>query len=110
MTTTKRATVNYFTRSGVDLAALEPFRTSGSLRGERTNGYPVYAGRLYDEFLPNLRADEPDYVVYSYSTPIAWHGSRGWVMPDQRYSVTTSKQQGKIATALAMAGLEVLPS
>lgn len=102
----KRATINNFNRDGVDLAAFEEFRTSGSLKGERTNGYPVYPGRLPDEFRQALRDDEPDYVVYSYSTPIAWHGKRGWVMPDTRYSVTTSKSQGRIRFALH--GEEVL--
>lgn len=30
-------------------------------------------------------------VIYSYSTPIAWHDSRyGWIVPDVSYSPTTS--------------------
>lgn len=40
------------------------------------------------------------YIVWSYETPIAWfvrsaiNAQRsGWVMPDVRYSVTTSKHQ-----------------
>lgn len=61
-----------------------------------------------------------EFVIYSYRTPIAWRertvspnrvkGSNGhtvgysnhrWVMPDVRYSVTTSKHQGKVRTALS---------
>lgn len=30
-------------------------------------------------------------VIYSYSTPIAWHDSQyGWIIPRETYSVTTS--------------------
>lgn len=32
-------------------------------------------------------------VIYSYSTPIAWHDARyGWVIPIARYSATTSSK------------------
>jgi hypothetical protein len=41
-----------------------------------------------------------DYVVFSYGTPIAWHSRNGWTTPDVRYSVSTSKHQGRIFTAV----------
>jgi hypothetical protein len=84
------------------LARRESFTTSGALRG--VSGTPMHRwGQLpYDYRASVLRAD---YVVYSYSTPIAWHvPNEGWVMPDTRYSVTTSKHQGKIATAISQLG------
>lgn len=32
-------------------------------------------------------------IIYSYSTPIAWHDSRyGWIVPDVSYSITTSSK------------------
>lgn len=83
-----------------------PFRTHGALRAERQTP------REYDRAnLPNFgHLDRDyhdsvmgaDYVVYSYDTPIAWRsGSTGWWwIPDTRYSVTTSRHQSKIRTAL----------
>lgn len=51
------------------------------------------------------------YVIYSYDTPIAywriadWNGDGSpnyeWIMPEVRYSVPTSKHQGKVRTALS---------
>lgn len=50
--------------------------------------------------------DHADYVVFSYDTPIAWHDAErdAWVIPDVRYSVTTSKHQGTIRTAVSQLG------
>lgn len=32
-------------------------------------------------------------VIYSYSTPIAWHDTElGWIVPVERYSITTSSK------------------
>ena len=57
--------------------------------------------------------DHPDYVVWSYQTPIAWHytetvpqgsGERErhiWVIPDVRYSATTSRHQGLVRSAMS---------
>jgi hypothetical protein len=36
------------------------------------------------------------YIVYSYETPIAWAYGDTVRIPDVRYSVTTSKQQGVV--------------
>lgn len=70
----------------------EPFKTSGALHAERT-GYPSM-GRLPAEH--HASANEADYVIYSYGTPIAWHGPDGWMFPDEKYSATTTRHQGKI--------------
>jgi hypothetical protein len=80
----------------------ETFRTHGSLRGEPAPYGPGTFGRLPAMFRDS--ASHADYVIYSYATPIAWHGPDGWVMPPVTYSVTTSKQQGRIATALSALG------
>ena len=67
-----------------------------------TDAYRVGFGRLipYQGQLPKpwvsvlgeaFRAGRVSQVIYSYSTPIAWHDSdRGWVIPDVSYSATTS--------------------
>jgi hypothetical protein len=42
------------------------------------------------------------YLIRSYNTPIAWLDARGeWTIPDVKYSVTTSRHQGKIRTAIS---------
>lgn len=41
------------------------------------------------------------YVVYSYSTPIAWwDATTGWVIPDVKYSPTTSRHQSNVRLAV----------
>ena len=76
----------------------ETFKTGGALEGRPTNG------RWDSGRLPMVYADEfaeADYAVFSYATPIAYHHpTLGWVFPDVRYSLTTSKHQGVIRTAL----------
>ena len=80
----------------------EGFTTSGALRGVERPSY-VSTGSLPREW--HTSALSADYVVYSYSTPIAWHvPGMGWVMPDTKYSVTTSRHQSKVATAISQLG------
>ncbi len=43
-----------------------------------------------------------EYVVYSYSTPIAWVIDGTWRRTDERYSVTTSKHTGLCPTTEVM--------
>ena len=84
------------------LQAGEPFTTSGALSGEP---YPllVGGGRLPYEWASSI--DNPIYVIRSYATAIAWQNSDGeWIVPDARYSATTSKHQGTIRYALTMIG------
>ncbi len=83
------------------LARRESFTTHGALRGV-SQPASVTLGRLPREY--HTSALRADYVVYSYVTPIAWHGPDGWTVPDTRYSVTTSKHQGRIATAVSQLG------
>jgi hypothetical protein len=81
------------------LARLEGFTTGGALKGVQGPSQWRW-GQLPYEYRDSVKG--ADYVVYSYSTPIAWHMPNGeWVMPDTRYSVTTSKHQGKIRTAIS---------
>lgn len=41
------------------------------------------------------------YVVYSYRTPIAWwDATTGWVIPDVKYSPTTSRHQSIVRLAV----------
>lgn len=83
------------------LEAGEDFDTSGSLRGRREGwgASLVWGHRLPAEYHASARA--ADYVVYSYATPIAWRTQGQWVTPDVKYSVTTSRQQSTVFTAIA---------
>ena len=57
-------------------------------------------GRLDYDLVAQMGSEHPDYVVYSYGTPIAWHHAGGWSVPSVRYSVTTSKHQGIVRRAV----------
>lgn len=100
---------------GVDKSGQFP-RYRNAFRGRKMNvGRLSQLGQLPDEWRAKWRQDkgEIDYVIYSYETPIAWrvsdtwygnHGqthSHRWVMPNVKYSLTTSKHQGKVRTALS---------
>lgn len=79
--------------------------------------YTMYRdlGELPLEWKVRYIKDRPDYVVYSYRTPIAWHTlgyvrkdgqswvEEHWTLPDVKYSTTTSRHQGIVRTALVMA-------
>jgi hypothetical protein len=87
------------------LARLESFSTHGALKGvcgvARHVGYTLGSlPRQYHDIIPTA-----DYVVYSYRTPIAWHTPDGWVMPNEKYSVTTTRHQSRISTALSQLGV-----
>jgi hypothetical protein len=57
-------------------------------------------GRLQSDLVALLHGHKPDFVIYSYGTPIAWHHASGWEIPAVRYSVTTSKHQGIVRRAV----------
>jgi len=78
------------------IAQREDFTTStGSLRGQQFHGELVWpVGRLPEAFIAELREYGDAYVVFSYSTPIAWYANGVWSQPAVKYSVTTSKHQG----------------
>jgi hypothetical protein len=86
------------------LAANGEFRNSnGTFRGEWNHSGAFWSentGWLPREYVERIQQDRPLYVVWSYATPIAWLGPRGWVIPDVRYSRTTSGHQGKASVAI----------
>lgn len=79
------------------IAQREQFMTHGAMWATIR---PSMFGRLPDQWHLKFEQSKPTYVVMSYSTPIAWWGLLGWVVPDVRYSVTTSKHQGVVRRAL----------
>ena len=74
---------------GALVARREPF-TGSNLRGG-SRGLGGF-GLLPAGWRFIFQEERPDYVVWSYETPIVWHGRRGWTVPDIRYSPTTSRQ------------------
>lgn len=88
----------------------ESFRTHGSLTGARavTLSDARSTGMLPDDWRKALELDairaktegKPLYIVRSYATPIAWAVGADPVVPDVKYSVTTSKHQGIARRAL----------
>lgn len=90
------------------IADRKPFTTSGSMSAQSVDGLSAWdsgylSGTDLDTFRAQCRAII--YVVYSYSTPIAWYwgeGAReGWHFVDQKFSSTTSKHQGNLYLAKA---------
>ena len=76
----------------------EAFQTHGALYGAPVSG-PSWYDRLPEHYKDSFY--DSSYAVYSYGTPIAWLNEDDmWIMPDITYSVTTSKHQGKIFTAI----------
>lgn len=80
---------------------------SATLRGRKvTPDSDVTYGRLPEEIRNllgySIESGNIDYVIYSYQTPIAVRWTSGvWSEIDLKYSVTTSKHQGKVATAIS---------
>lgn len=75
------------------IAAREPFN-GNSMSGSTTPGYVV--GRLSRDWqtVYYATANQIDYVVFSFSTPIAWHLKNGlWIIPSTTYSGYTSRHQ-----------------
>jgi hypothetical protein len=60
------------------------------------------SGEAYEQWRADCLADRITYVVRSYYTPIAWFTTdRGWIVPADKYSVTTSRHQGIVRRAVA---------
>lgn len=95
------------------IARRETFR-GNSMRGEvipagltGRNIYPT--GILPEPWRTLLRTQSPTYVVWSYSTPIAWVNHDGThVIPDVKYSATSSRHQGHARRTLAGPGIRSL--
>ena len=83
---------------GALVARREPF-TGSNLRGG-PRGPVGGLGLLPLHWRDAFYEDRPDYVVWSYATPIAWHGARGWVVPPVRYSVTTIRHKQHVTRDL----------
>ena len=84
------------------IATRQEFRAS-ALEGWRAH---YQTGALDKENCERYLADTKagiDYLVYSYSTPIAWHTAEGWYVVEQKFSVTTSKHQNYVRQAIAEA-------
>lgn len=76
--------------AGPLVARREPFTGSNLVGGPRgTVGSFGYLSYYWQDVFCE---DQPDYVVWSYETPIVWHGRQGWVVPPVKYSPTTSRQ------------------
>lgn len=86
--------------------------SAGALNGERSywNGERhivshhegMMSGDTYEQWLADCATGNVAYVVRSYYTPIAWYTKdRGWIVPQDRYSVTTSRHQGIVRRAVA---------
>ena len=83
------------------IAEREPFN-AGNLTGRRVPaGYGRMSPATADQFIDAVTAHGLDYVVMSYDTPIAWHDSRGWTIPADKYSPTTSAHQNVVRRAVA---------
>lgn len=78
------------------------FKTYGSFSAQSTLDAGLGnwdSGKLYGEDLESFREQCRliDYVVYSYSTPIAWYSQEyGWYVARGKWSLTTSHHQGKL--------------
>jgi hypothetical protein len=86
-----------------DLIADRVAFTGNNLYGVLTSYDQVVhlIGQLPIEFEQQLKLDKPNFIVYSYNTPIAWHSDKGWFIPEVKYSVTTSKPQNYVRRAVA---------
>lgn len=80
---------------------LKPFKI-GNVSGQT---YLGDTGKLPDEHAAMLRMNDRSgmvkYVLYSYSTPMAWMLEGGeWVQPGVKYSVSTTNHQAVFARAI----------
>ena len=80
------------------VARREPF-TGSNLRGGPRGIFGSF-GRLPHELRDQFYEDRPDYVVWSYATPIAWHGRHGWTVPPVKYSPTTARHVSHVTRGL----------
>lgn len=97
-------TTNNSLRESATIVTRQAFAAS-NLRGGQPWAGLSHAGRLPSELAWGFSRGVADftitYAVYSYGTPIAWYDNeRGWIMPSERYSVTTSKHQSIVRDAL----------
>jgi hypothetical protein len=86
----------------------EAFVTHGALsaRTHTGPGDQLNFGRMSEGSKEAIRSlSDIDYVVHSYATPIGVHStSQGWVIPEDKYSSTTSKHQSQVRRGASMSG------
>lgn len=77
-------------RTGNGNMSTDSFRLGFSRRAPYYGHLPKAWQGIIEDGFSHGRVSQ---VIYSYSTPIAWHDERyGWIIPDVRYSVTTSSK------------------
>ena len=86
------------------LLARESFKTNGELKGVAKPEW-IDHDKISVRDYNFLRGDRNyygiDYVIYSYSTPIAWlRGDGSWFMPVADYSTTTTHHKNTIRAAI----------
>lgn len=93
------------------ISRLEEFKTNGALsaRGHHGPGDELMFGRMGEAGRSAIKAlPDVNYAVYSYATPIGVHSeSQGWVIPEQKYGVTTSVHQGQLNLGASKSGRPV---
>lgn len=91
----------------------EKFTAGGRAYGQanvRGEGSPDYVerGKLNDAGRDALASSEKasmEYVIYSYSTPIAWKAGGVWHMVSQKFSPSTTRHQGMVRGILHNLGV-----
>jgi len=72
-----------------------------TFRGVTTDDHFVTMGRLTSDTFVLYMQQNPDYVVSSYDTPIAWWSEdQGWCIPPVLYSATTRLHQNIVIDAV----------
>lgn len=82
-----------------EILSRQPFN-AGNVSGMAFAGSP---GDMPEPWRSEYRETRTTaYTVYSYATPIAWYDSERaeWVVPDIRYSASTSQHQSLVRYAL----------
>lgn len=99
---------NSSTASAALTAALangSPFRNSNkTFQGSSWSGVLLlpWGNQLSQDLTTRFYGDAPPYVVWSYSTPIAWRSESGeWIVPNVTYSLTTTRHQSQVRFALS---------
>lgn len=94
--------------AGTYIASLTPFQAS-ALSGMDAPAWDTarLSSPWREQYAADRNADLIDYTVRSYGTPIAWHTTDGrWIVPDQRFSVTTTRHQGIVRRAVGWIDLD----
>lgn len=97
---------DFFTYAAL-LNQREAFQAGGNV-----SGHPKLASNPHTGQLPQIFRESfvnSDYAVWSYRTPIAWYSplADAWIIPNVKYSPTTTSHQNKIKVALDHLGVDV---